>query len=314
MNEKINIIGGAKSGVNLFNYLLNNDIDCNLYYFENEIGESIKKSIKIDQNKLANLLKNGERLFFTSETIFSNFKETLFDSYPTEYFLRDKNNLKLISKKISCKDIENLSIASLSDSQFPVILKPNQSGEKKVPFKFKVIHSQKEMKKYSSVIKHCSIQKYLSKNEYSQCAIAGYFNGSSDSLICVEQINQYPIGVSSYVKLLENDGLQEIKTNIQNFLNEYSYEGFIEFEFKYNKVTQDLYLMDINPRTWGWFYFYLDGIKNTKGVFLKNETPILAVKKYWVNPKRILMSFINFRFKLPPLKELSTSKTCYEPS
>ena len=196
---------------------------------------------------------------------------------------------------------------------YPAFVKPKQSGEGKVPFKTRLIENQKDLIAISSYINDCSIQRFLDTKNYKQISIAGYFAGTSDSLISVKQLNQYPLGVSSYVKFYIDTQIEDLKINITNYLNSLNFRGFVELEFKIHKFDKIVYLMDINPRPWGWFYYYASAIINLYDLMLHNKLPIIELKKSWVNLPRLILSNLKGNFNNPSVSDIIANKICYEP-
>lgn len=302
----IKIIGGAKTGYNLYKYLGKKDIDCELFFFKNEFSE--KKGIGSPFATISHL--DSTNCIITSETALNNIPLENRTSLRNHYYLRNKLNIPVIADALNCGSIKQLNSSDIET--FPVILKPKESMAGKVPFKIRLVKNREEMKELEDMIEDCIIQPYLDPQEYNQIAIAGYFEGSAHSMIAVEQKNQYPIGISAYV-VNRTSLFQDIIVSVSKFLNSVGYRGFIEFEFKQSKKNNELYLMDINPRTWGWFYFYLDGIENFKEV-LFHQAPIeLNMKKAWINTPRLIFANLKGRFVNPTVGEVLNNDICYEP-
>lgn len=309
-NKMIYILGGAKTGYNLYKKLQSCAIDCELYYFQDEYASKKKqgKPIECFFNKDIKTIEL-KNIFLTSEKAFVNTKSVLQDNFPNHFYLRDKLNLPAISKKIKTNFIQEFD---LNDYQFPIAAKPKESSSGKVDFKFKKINNQTELDSIMPVIEHVILQPYLEETDYDQVAIAGYFDSTSNSLIAVTQIAHYPKGISAYV-IDQTNKFQDTIKQITQFLNEINYRGFIEFEFKYHRGKKELFIMDINPRTWGWFYYYLSAVKNLKEVLTENKNIDLSLKKAWVNPPRLAMANLKGEMKYPNIKDVLSNSICYEP-
>lgn len=87
----------------------------------------------------------------------------------------------------------------------------------------------------------------------------------------------------------------------------------MELEFKIHKFNKVVYLMDINPRPWGWFYYYTSSVKNLRDVLFNNENPVINLKKSWVNLPRLILSNVNGNLNNPSISDIITNKICYEP-
>lgn len=305
-NKRYSIVGGAKTAVNLKAFFDKNDIPNQLYYFDGEYASN--KGIGEPFNQ--NVLDQPDKCIITSETAFQCIPNTKRDYYKNHYILRDKRNLFEISKEIEVDFINELK--KDEHFSFPIIAKPKESSAGKVPFKFKVIKGQKELDFIKRIIDDCILQPYLDQSDYSQLAVAGYFDGTESSLIAVKQYSQYPIGISALVVNTVNL-YQTLIHKIAVFLNEIEYVGFIEFEFKESKSEGTLHLMDINPRTWGWSNYYLEGIQNFSAVLKAKEKVQLDLKKAWINSPRWILSLKNGTFKVPKIIWLITNDISYEP-
>lgn len=304
--NRCSIIGGAKTAANLKAFLDKNNITNQVCFFKGEYAAKRKIGQLFNQTVLEQL----ENCIITSETAFQHIPKSKRGFYKNHYYLRDKRNLHAIAKKIEVNFIIELN--KNDQLSFPIIAKPEESSAGKVPFKFKVIHNQKELNAMNKLIDNCILQPYLDKKNYNQLAVAGYFDGTQGSLMAVKQFSQYPIGVSALVVNFTDD-YQNVIQNVSDFLNEIGYKGFIEFEFKENKSDGALYLMDINPRTWGWSNYYLEGIQNFPAVLEGKEPVQLKLKKAWINTPRWILSLRNGTFKRPKLKWLIKNDISYEP-
>ncbi len=306
--DLIVIVGGAKTGYNLHQLLHKNCINSVYYYYKGEFGEK-KAGGKFIDLMDDNIINDGI-LIVTSETAFFHLNNRLKSKLASHYFLRDKTNYPEIAKKIGVNTIKEYTPET---NVYPAFAKPRQSGEGKVPFKTKLIQNNNELHKIKQHIKYCTIQEYLAPNEYQQISVAGYFTGIANSFISVKQLNQYPIGISSYVSYHTNEQTETIKKNLSDYLNALPFRGFIEVEFKQNKNTGSVVLMDINPRPWGWFYYYASAVKNLERVIKYDDHPVVDIKKSWVNLPRLVLSNLKGRFYNPPVKDVLMNKICYEP-
>lgn len=305
--NKINIIGGGKTGYNLYKVFTANNIDSQFFYFKNEFGANKNGGVAIDMIHNYSLEEN---IIITSETAFEYFKDKFKSTHPQLYYLRNKKNYKAISEHLKTKTINEINLDNIS---YPVFMKPKESGTKKVPFKTKIIRNAKEFKLNSKYLSDCFVQEYLDNNNYDQIDIGGYFTGHKDSLVSFKEKNQYPEGVASYITLYTSENCERIRENIAYFLNTLSFRGFVEIEFKRNKINDDFFLMDINPRPWGSFFFYLSAIKNLREVLYLNELPDLVLADSWINIPRLIMSNLKGRNTNPPIKHILMNKISYEP-
>lgn len=307
MQQVIHILGGAKTGYNLHLQFKNHNIPSTFYYFKNEYGANKNGGKPVEKFKNQQAV---DEVIVSSERAFVHFKEELEPMLKQHYYLRDKANIPAIAEALNVNTIGELSPDNII---YPAFVKPRQSGEGKVPFKTRLIKNQNDLNRISSYINDCSIQSYLDSENYKQISIAGYFVGTSDFLISVKQLNQYPLGVSSYVKFYIDTKIEDLKRDITNYLNSLNFRGFVELEFKIHKFNKVVYLMDINPRPWGWFYYYTSSVKNLRDVLFNNENPVINLKKSWVNLPRLILSNVNGNLNNPSISDIITNKICYEP-
>lgn len=306
MEKSLAIIGGGKTGINLFKWLKTHGISCRLYCFKGEYANRFGYAELIDQN-----ISLDSDVIITSEKAFSALRNMSLDSFKPHYFLRDKKNLESIAKQLNVEAIRSINI-SKDDFLFPIIVKPLESGLTSVPFKFKVVNNMTELKGIDVFLDKCVVQDYLGDEEYKQVSIAGYFDGTANSLIAVSQDSQYPRGISAAV-YNETEKYESIIVRICDVLQSLDFKGFVECEFKKHRGSDTFYIMDINPRPWGWISFYLDGFKNPSGVLLENDHVRLEMSKCWVNTPRLLLSVIKGYSNINQLlTALSCRKKVYE--
>jgi len=210
--------------------------------------------------------------------------------YPTdddsvEFIAKFGNELGLVSwgannsnlRQIVDKDLSAQFAASLGISvpftcaydqidnaeniRFPLIVKPKL----KEPFvrltKKKAIRvdSYDELKKTVAELdkriprKRLLIQQLIAGGGESQMSYAGlYKQGSKIAEITACRKRQHPPDfgrASTYVYTVFDKEVQDIGRQVLKSLN---YTGLAEVEFKRDQKTNELYFLEINPRTWGW--------------------------------------------------------------
>lgn len=304
-NDSYHLVGGAKTGYNLYKFMLKQGLNVVLYASENDYSHG-RTEVKTVSDFLE-IDAQPESIIITSESAFNLLESKYKAVFENHYYLRNKLNLPKIASQIGILSIPNYSISEVTS--FPVVLKPKESMAGKVPFKFMLVNSQAVLESHKPLLGDCLIQPFFDES-YKEYTIGGYFDGSANSLLSAEKINYYPKGISAFVKdkTLQN---KNMINKVASYLNNISYRGFIEMEFK---VKDDIwYIMDINPRPWGYFYFYLDGFKNLKEVLLHDSLVQLDLKKQWVNIPRLFIANLQGRFLNPSVKELFDGSTCYEP-
>ncbi len=156
------------------------------------------------------------------------------------------------------------------------------------------------------------VQAYINGKNDCQFSVGGYYNnGVPLAEVAVNQIKQYPQGISAEVITSSNPICTDLKQISGCFVSELNYTGFLEMEYKVDARTRETYLLDVNPRPWGWisilgavyldFYKVLDGQKPI-------ATPQNAV---WKSPLRILAGKKN-KQNVEPQEDIMGFKTAYD--
>lgn len=96
--------------------------------------------------------------------------------------------------------------------------------------------------------------------------------------VVVNQKRQFPKGITSFVT--EYDGVlkEKLRSAALELLKKTNYSGFAEAEFKVDEGNNKVYLIEVNPRPWGW-------IKATKKrLVFPNFAPYNDFKINWDEP------------------------------
>ena len=148
-----------------------------------------------------------------------------------------------------------------ADIVFPAVIKPRV----KEPFvritKKKAIRVnsfdelQLTVKKMNSAIpkEHLVIQELIPGRGQHQLSYAALFwdgNPLAELVACRKRQHPSDFGrASTYVYTVEDEEVHIIGRKV---LSELGYTGLAEVEFKRHSNTGELYLLEVNPRTWGW--------------------------------------------------------------
>ena len=158
---------------------------------------------------------------------------------------------------LNSDNLNNLKI------NFPCIIKPAFQYKfiKRLKYKSVICYSQSELLEYytffSSLIpkNEIIIQEYIPLNDRVLCSTANFFINTDEKIqFCVERVRQFPINIgnfSTYVKTIYNKQLMELSTKLLKYSN---FIGLCEIEFIINKRNNELLLIEVNPRIWGWHY------------------------------------------------------------
>lgn len=187
---------------------------------------------------------------------------------------------------------------------YPVIVKWNEktlcAGKNPVG-KVKVCRSKEEFQTLFAQVKEAGVdpaalhvQTYIEGDNGHQYSVGGYYqDGTPLAMVAVNQIKQYPQGISAMVLSRNNDITRELEKRSRSFAENLKFSGFLEMEYKEDANSHDIYLLDINPRPWGWVSAlgsaYADFYK-----VLQGERPSDQPKPVvWKSPMRCLLSVRN---------------------
>ncbi len=118
-----------------------------------------------------------------------------------------------------------------------------------------IIRDQGELAEYAEayekVTEDILLQEKLDES-FRPVSVGGfYLDGKERCSIVVEQLRQYPLGVSCFVREAEECPWKEkVRGHIERFVSETRYTGFLEMEFRTN--GDEVWLLDLNPRLWKW--------------------------------------------------------------
>ena len=230
--------------------------------------------------------------------------------FKTLQIINDKEQIVQYCKAKGICIPESLSLREAEkreNLQFPVIIKWNEKklnmGKKPVG-KIKVCKSKteletlcKEMDEVDKSMFH--VQKYIEGDNSYQLSAGGFYKaGTLLAGVVVNQSIQYPQGISACVYTQNGKYADAIQRIALEFAKGLSYSGFLEMEFKIDKNTNKCFLLDINPRPWGWvsvlgsayvdFYRVLEGKKpqtNRESVIWKSHIRMFMSSKNRNNAK-----------------------------
>ncbi len=150
------------------------------------------------------------------------------------------------------QDIDNIPF-----DHFPIIAKWNTTEVTKTDKLGKAVVVNYEQRHKLNISPNRVLQPFVAKAK--QFSFAGFFEGGKAKIfVIVEQKRMYPKGASNYVNTMQlNHPLYEkIKSLGYKIINDLEYSGFGEFEFIYDEERRKLYLLEVNPRTWGWISIF----------------------------------------------------------
>jgi hypothetical protein len=99
------------------------------------------------------------------------------------------------------------------------------------------------------------IQECLPSAEYYQVSVGGYYvKGRSIGVSVVEQVRQRRGGLSTFVREMDHRSAAHatVLAAAEMLATSLEASGFLETEFRVSRETGCAFLLDVNPRAWGW--------------------------------------------------------------
>lgn len=190
------------------------------------------------------------------------------------------------------------------DREFPVVIKwkNKKLNMHRNPIgKIRICQNTDEFSKIHSELQNSSvntdellIQTYIQGNNNCQYSIGGYYqNGQVLANIAVLQKKQYPQGVSAQVISITDIYAKELLKKTESFVKELNFTGFMEIEYKLDSATNQFYLLDINPRPWGWISILGTAYSDFHQVFLGKTPSCPFCPTVWTSTIRSLLAWRN---------------------
>jgi predicted ATP-grasp superfamily ATP-dependent carboligase len=183
-----------------------------------------------------------------------------FNCFPKPFsklgLLNDKMYLYDYVRKIdsSVKLLDSFLLTEMVEPKYPVILKWKTDVAKRA-FKTIVVkekqHFHRLKQRYLEQTDDIIVQSYLTNKR--SIAWAAYCNkGEPLKQVVVDQIRQYPVGLTNCVVDYKREKKEQILSFCSEIVRNFVYTGFIEIEFLQDRDNLQLYLLEVNPRPWGW--------------------------------------------------------------
>jgi len=192
------------------------------------------------------------------------------------------------------------------DFEYPLFMKRNYE----IPLFFKVlkIENHETMVSCLSRIKEDEkkdilVQQWIDIPPKDLINITGqsfYCQGISKGHYVASQLRRLKKGITSYIEEITDQQLvKHITALMDSFMSDLGYNGFAEFEFMFNKQTNELFFIEVNTRTCGLQSSFNHKFKNlghivsdpfAKDVLIPNDKPV-----HWMNILRDLRSRIEMK-------------------
>jgi len=206
------------------------------------------------------------------------------------------------------------------DKQFPVIIKWRKKELDQDCGKIGKPHICNDKNQFEELLntmegiapENLIVQKYIRGDNGNQYSVGGYYkNGEKLANVVVRQIKQYPQGVSAEVYSVE-DGIAVMLDDVSmKFVKELNYTGFLEMEYKIDNMTGKYYLLDINPRPWGWVSILGAVYKDFYKCLIGQRPECEYNRSLWKSPLRCLKARNNKQNYYLSAQE-SLSNTAYD--
>jgi len=241
-------------------------------------------------------------LLSKNKTILSKYFTVGIDKWSVIKIFYNKKNTYNLAEKLGI-DIpktwfpDSLNTISKFPIKFPCIIKPAVMHEFYSVTKKKVFvcnNKQELVKNYqkaSEIIppEEIIIQDIIpgsSENLYSACFM--FSGGESQVQLVARRKRQHPINfgnATTFAETVKNNNLINIS---EKLLQEVTYDGICEVEYKYDERDGKFKLLEINTRTWKWH-----------SIAIKSETPFL-------------MSYYNRCYGLEKIVKLDFKDACFK--
>lgn len=227
-------------------------------------------------------------------------------SFDTLALINDKAKLDTYCKESGIKipgTYSYVDFLKLEKKRFPVILKwtEKELNTRKNPVgKVRVCRNEFEFNEADAEVRSAGleeklfVQDYISGTNAAQYSVGGVFkDGSPLAAVCVWQPRQYPQGISARVVSEESPIADRLQDLSFAFATKLGFSGFLEMEYKIDTATDDIFLLDINPRPWGWVSHLAGAFPNFYKVLLGQSPEMGPLPTIWTSPLRNLLSFRN---------------------
>ena len=246
-------------------------------------------------------------LLLQAKTNFETYFTLAGSDFSVLRIINDKNRVNLHCLSIGIKIPFVISFEQAMQDPFleyPVIVKWKEKrlNERTKPVgKVQICASKEDLDALHKKLQSCMIstgdffvQQYIAGDNHWQYSVGGYYHsGKALAQVVVNQMKQYPQGISAQVATVSNeyeDPLRQLTNRLAGSLN---FTGFLEVEYKVNPTNNDIYLLDINPRPWGWVSI-LGSVYSDFHLALMNKKPYAdSPKAIWKSNLRCLLSFRN---------------------
>lgn len=192
----------------------------------------------------------------------------------------------------------------MQEKAYPVIIKWNEkvlhAGKNPIG-KVKICASQKDFSALAQQIREAGVdiasvhvQSYICGDNGQQYSVGGYYcEGVFLAGITVNQVCQYPQGISAMVRSVDNPLTKQLEKISLSFAQSLGFTGFLEMEYKVDMKTDIPYLLDINPRPWGWVSALGAAYEDFYKVLLDQRPSSYRRPVLWKSPLRYLLSVRN---------------------
>ncbi len=268
---------------------------------------SVLKEITIRANERPTLFLSSDQyltLLLSEDVNWDEYVNIVGSEISVLRLINDKQTITDFCKSHDILIPRSYALQDFRGLEYPIIIKPNEKklNPKKDPIgKFKVCHTKEEYECLLTELLAGNInpneyhaQTYITGNNDQQYSVGGYYHdGEPLAEVVVNQIKQYPQGISALVVTTNDSNSQMVQDIAHKFVKELRYSGFLEAEFKIDQSTNTPYLLDINPRPWGWVSVLGSAFDDFHVVFENKKAKMPGHPVLWQSKIRRLMSFRN---------------------
>ena len=126
------------------------------------------------------------------------------------------------------------------------------------------------------------VQSLVQGDNSFQFSSGGYYReGVLLAGIVVTQARQYPQGISAYVEEACDERASLVEAVARKLAESLNFSGFLEIECKFDSLKGDLFVLDVNPRPWGWISILGEKYPTFHRVFCEEKPEPVGERVAW---------------------------------
>ena len=274
-----------------------------------EILAAFARILELEREKPLLYLSSDQylTLLLEIEDSLESFVELAGSGFDTLRLINNKERTVAFCREHHIRIPESFPFSQFEEAQtqtYPVIVKWNEkvlcAGKNPIG-KVKICADRAEFSALAQQIGQAGVdpasihvQAYIQGDNAQQYSVGGYYqDGTPLACMAVNQVRQYPQGISAMVQSVEDGLTEQLEKTSFAFARSVGFTGFLEMEYKVDAKTHVPYLLDINPRPWGWVSALGAAYEDFYKVLLGQRPASARQPVLWKSPMRCLLSVRN---------------------